>query len=253
MLLRACLLLLAMPLAAWSEPIEAHYAAYAAGLNVLNMEARLELSPVSYRLQLDYRTAGTFGLFVHSQQNAVVQGGFVTGRATPRRLVSSGVLRGASRVTEIDYSDGQPIVRQLAPPNEQEREPVSAAEQRGTIDTLSAMAELIEKVTQTGRCDGTVQTFDGRRLAQLRAWTVGTEVIPPSDLSTFTGPAVRCDFEGRQLGGFRLNQDRGRLQQPHRGSAWFAVVTPNGPALPVRIRFRTRWFGDAVMYLTAKP
>ena len=253
MLLRTCLLLLALPLAARCEPVEAHYAAYAAGLNVLNMEVRLDLSPVSYRLQLEYRTAGTFGLFVHSQQNTVVQGGFTTGRATPRRFVSSGLLRGAPRVTEIDYPDGQPTVRQLVPPNEQEREAVSPAEQRGTIDTLSAVAQLVEEVTQTGRCDGTVRTFDGRRLAQLRAWTVGTEVIPPSSLSTFTGSAVHCDFEGRQLGGFKLDEDRARLEQPQRGSAWFAAVTPNGPVLPVRISFRTRWFGDAIMYLTAKP
>ena len=125
-----------------------------------------------------------------------------------------------------------------------------AEQQRGTIDTLSAMAQLLDQVNRTGRCDGVVQTFDGRRLASLRSWTVGMAPIPPSSVSSFSGPALHCEFEGRQLGGFMLDEDRATLQRPQRGNAWFAAVSPGGPMLPVRISFHTRWFGDATMYLT---
>ncbi len=241
--------ILSLPLPALAQGTVAHYKAYAAGLNVINVDATFDLSPERYRLQIDYRTAGTFGLFVRSQQTTTVAGVLSGGSARPQRFVSSGVLRGEPRVTEIDYRDGQPLIRQLAPPNTGEREAVPAAEQRGTIDTLSAMAQLIEQVTRTGRCDGTVRTFDGRRLASLRAWTVGTGVIPASTVSSFSGPALHCEFEGTQLGGFMLNEDRQQLQRPQRGSAWFAATAPGGPVLPVRISFRTRWFGDATMYL----
>lgn len=244
-----CAAALSLPLPALAQGTTAHYAAYAAGLNVINLDARFELSPDLYRLQIEYQTAGTFGFFVRSQQTTTVTGGLSGGRAVPRRFVSSGVLRGEQRVTEIDYQNGQPLIRQLVPPNDSERETVPAAEQRGTIDTLSAMAQLIDQVTRTGRCDGTVRTFDGRRLASLRAWTVGTATIPPSTVSSFSGPALHCEFEGTQLGGFMLNQDRQQLQKPQRGSAWFAATVPGGPVLPVRISFRTRWFGDATMYL----
>ena len=252
MLLRSCIALLLVPIAARADPAEAHYAAYAAGLNVIVMDARLDLSPSRYELQIDYRTTGAFGLFVHSQQHTVVQGAFTAGRAMPRRFFSTGVLRGDRRVTDIDYRDGQPSVRQLVPANDHEREPVAPELQRGTIDSLSAMAQLVEQVTRSGTCDGTVRTFDGRRLAQLRAWAVGYDVVPPSNLSIFAGRALHCDFEGRQLGGFMLDEDRERLQRPQRGSAWFAALTPNGPILPVRISFHTRWFGDATMFITAK-
>ncbi len=250
MLIQACLALMLVPAVAQAEAVKARYAAYAAGLNVVVVEAAFELTPAAYRLQLDYRTTGTFGVFVRSQQNTVVQGGFAAGRAVPVRFTSSGSLRGEQRVTEIDYREGQPVVRQLVPPNDKEREAVAAEQQRGTIDTLSAMAQLVSQVGRTGRCDGTVQTFDGRRLASLRSWTVGMAPIPASSVSSFSGPALQCEFEGRQLGGFTLNEDRERLQQPQRGSAWFAAVTPGGPMLPVRISFHTRWFGDATMYIT---
>ena len=249
MLIRVCLSLM-VPMAAQAETVRARYAAYAAGLNVIAMDAAFDVSPTAYRLQLDYRTTGTFGVFVRSQQSTVVQGAFAAGRAAPQRFTSSGTLRGEQRATEIDYRDGQPAVRQLVPPNDREREAVAAEQQRGTIDTLSAMAQLLSQVGRTGRCDGTVQTFDGRRLASLRSWTVGMTAIPASSVSSFSGPALQCEFEGRQLGGFMLNEDRERLQQPQRGSAWFAAVTPGGPMLPVRISFHTRWFGDATMYIT---
>lgn len=250
MLIRTFLALMLVPAAVHAETVTAHYAAYAAGLNVIVMDATFELTPALYRLQLDYRTTGTFGVFVRSQQSTIAQGSFAAGRAEPRRFASSGVLRGEQRKTEIDYQDGQPVVRQLVPPSDKEREAVAADQQRGTIDTLSAMAQLLGQVNRTGRCDGIVQTFDGRRLASLRSWTVGMAPIPASSVSSFSGPALHCDFEGRQLGGFMLDQDRATLQQPQRGSAWFAAVSPGGPMLPVRISFHTRWFGDATMYLT---
>ncbi len=246
---RLLLVLSLVPVVARAETATAHYAAYAAGLNVVVMDARFDLTPTTYRLQLDYRTTGTFGLFVRSQSSTIVQGGLVAGKAVPLRFTSGGVLRGEQRLTEIDYREGQPIVRQLAPPNDKERESVPEAEQRGTIDTLSAMAQLISQVTRTGRCDGAVRTFDGRRLASLRSWTIGTEVLPPSTVSTYSGPALHCEFEGRQLGGFMLDEDRERLQRPQLGGAWFAAVSPGGPMLPVRISFHTRWFGDATMFI----
>ena len=251
MLVRFCLALLLLPIGVRAETATAHYAAYAAGLNVLVMDARFDLTPADYRLQLDYRTTGALSLFVRSQQSTIVKGGLVAGKASPLRFTSSGILRGEQRVTEIDYREAQPLVRQLVPPNDKERESVPEADRLGTIDTLSAMAQLITQVTRTGRCEGTVRTFDGRRLASLRSWTIGTEVLPPSTVSTFSGPALHCEFEGRQLGGFVLDEDREKLLRPQRGSAWFAVVSPGGPILPVRISFQTRWVGDATMFIAA--
>lgn len=250
MLIRACLALMLVPAVVRAETVTARYAAYAAGLNVIAMDAMFELTPALYRLQIDYRTTGTLGVFVRSQQSTIVQGIFAAERAVPWRFVSSGSLRGEQRVTEIDYRDGQPVVRQLVPPNDKEREAVTAEQQRGTIDTLSAMAQLLSQIGRSGRCDGTVQTFDGRRLASLRSWTMGTATIPASSISSYTGPALQCEFEGKQLGGFMLDEDRERLQRPQRGTAWFAAVSPGGPMLPVRISFHTRWFGDATMYIT---
>lgn len=235
--------------AAHADPVQVHYAAYAAGLNVLVMDATLDVSPQRYRLSLGFRTAGTFAMFVHSQIQSRVDGAFINGAAAPTRFVSAGVLRGEQRLTQIDYQAGHPVVGKLLPPVDEEREPVSAEQRSGTVDTLSAMAQLIRQVNETGRCDGTVPTFDGRRLATMRAWTVGIDDLPPTRLSSYAGRALHCGFEGVQTGGFVRDDDRDRVRRPHRGEAWFAAVTPGQPMIPVRISFHTRWFGDATMFI----
>ncbi len=228
-----------------------HYAAYAAGLNVLRLDVDFALTPRDYRVHLAYRTAGTVGFLIRAEQDTVVDGAFAGDRPVPRRFYSSGILRGSPRVTQIDYPKGQPEIRTLTPPNEEERETVPPADQAGTIDSLSAMARLLRQVNASGRCDGHSRTYDGRRLAELSARTIGPETLEPTGRSSFSGPALRCDFEGRQLAGFKLDGDRAKAQQPRRGSAWFAATAPGGPLIPVRMQFETDAIGSLTMYLAA--
>ncbi len=230
------------------------YAAYAAGLNVLALQAEFAIGPRAYRMRLVLDTAGVFGAVVHSHSESTVQGSFEGEAARPSRFYSWGDTRGRRRITQIDYAGGQPtVVQQVPPPDAEERDPVPVAQTAGTIDSLSATAELVHMVAGTGRCDGTARLYDGQRLSELTAHTVGQEVLPASDRSSFAGPALRCDFEGRQLAGFVHDVDEATLRQVQHGSAWLAPLVPGGPVVPVRISFQTRWFGQATMYVTAPP
>ena len=79
---------------------------------------------------------------------------------------------------------------------------------------------------------------------------MGEETLEPSNRSSFAGRTLRCDFSGRMLSGFKFGDDREQDSKPMHGSAWLAPVVAGGPPLPVRLAFETRWFGDAIMYLT---
>ncbi len=118
-----------------------------------------------------------------------------------------------------------------------------------TVDNLSAMAALLHDVATIGRCDGSRRVFDGRRLSRIAAGTVGVEALPETDRSVFHGPALRCDFSGTLLAGFKYEDNRARAARPQRGVAWFAPLRPGGPPVPVRVRFATPFFGDATLYL----
>ena len=235
-----------------AAPVAVAYVAYAAALPVLRLHASYAIGSAAYEVKLAFDTAGVFGALLHAHVDCVSSGTLDDGRARPSRYYAVGSMRGRPHVTQIDYPSGEPRVEQLAPPVEEDNEPVSAAQQAGTIDSLSAMAELIASVARTGRCDGTQRTFDGRRLSELSARTVGEESLAPTGRSTFSGRALRCDLEGRQLAGFARDADPGTAGRPLHGSAWFASLAPGTPAVPVRISFETRFFGAATAYLVAR-
>ncbi len=240
------------PAVAIAPAVAVAYVAYAAALPVLRLHASYAIGPAAYEVKLVFDTAGMFGVLLHAHVDSTATGTLEDSHARPVRYYAVGDFRGRPHVTQIDYSGGQPHVVQLAPPVEEEREPVPAAQQAGTIDNLSAMAELVSAVARTGRCDGTRHTFDGHRLSELSSRTVGEETLEPTGRSTFSGRALRCDLEGHQLAGFARDADRAAAARPLHGSAWFASISPGTPAVPVRISFETRYFGAATAYLVAK-
>ncbi len=248
-------LALSIPTIAGAQPanpaLHAHYAAYSSGLNVVDMDARLALTRQSYRLELSYRTTGFVGALVQVHGNTRVEGSFGANRPLPRELFSTGSVRGVPHVTQIEWIKGKPTILQMVPPiADDNRDPVPEIDQAGTVDSLSAIAEIMRNVAATGRCDGSLNTFDGRRLADLSSHTVGMEELPRTSRSSFSGQALRCDFIGHQLGGFSHDTSRTELQKPQHGSAWFASVHPGEPPIPVQFSFQTRVFGEATAYLT---
>jgi hypothetical protein len=249
----ASLIGLLLPCAAAAQTVALHatYDTFAMGMRVAGVETGFLFGPRNYQMSLGFSTTGVVGLVFRGHQTDQVAGVWHGRQAVPAHFIGVGVWRGVDRTTEIDFQQGKPIVRQLVPPNNDEREPVPPQLQANTIDTLSALAELVRTVEETGRCETTVRTFDGRRAVELEAHTVGEQVLEPTDRSDFAGKALRCDFAGRMLAGFKFGDNRERDSKPMHGSAWLARVVTDGPALPVRMAFETRWFGDATMYLTS--
>jgi hypothetical protein len=227
------------------------YDTYAAGLEVMQMHVFFGIGPWNYRINLNYRTTGLVGFFYRGQQVNSVRGDWRDGRASPLEFFGDGTWRGQQRRTLIDYANGVPDVKTLEPPQNSEREPVPRDMQLHTMDTLSALAQLMRRVELQRSCETTVHTYDGRRVLEIQARNAGTETLTPSHDSEFSGQAVRCDFEGRELAGFLIGQDDPDHRRPLHGTAWLAPVSPESTPLPVRIAFQTRWFGEATMYLTS--
>lgn len=226
--------------------------AYAVGLRVMRMRAELDLTDAGYAVLTDYRTTGLVGALVSSHEVTTVSGVWRAAGVAPRVFRTDGDWGGKPRRVLIDFAGGMPHVLDLVPANNQERDPVPPEATRDAEDTLSPMAQLTRQVAQTGRCDGTVRTYDGRRVVDLTVRTVGTETLPATDRSSFNGPALRCDFTGLQVAGF-LHGAGAAARAPRHGSAWFAALTPGGPKLPVRVTFQTPWIGQVTLYVSRPP
>ena len=234
-------------LALWSSPPargadmvqRAHYAGYAKGFNLFDLDVAVGFEQEAYRFQLSFRTSGLVGALFHAEGTTTVDGRFNGMRPVPRELLSQGRFRGEPHMTQIDWQSGMPKLVQMVPPAEPDREAVPPNEQAQTVDTLSAIAGLLHQVSTKGNCESYTRTFDGTRLSEFSARTVGQEVLEPTGRSSFQGPALRCDVTGRMLAGFMPDDDREEIAKPKRGSAWFAQLQPGAPFVPVRIVFYT--------------
>ena len=195
------------------------------------MEAAFGVGPHSYEVRVDYHTTGVVSLFHHGHQLNTVVGTWEADRPQPQEFQSVGVWQGEDKVTLIDYLHGQPLVRRLIPPQDKEREPVPLSLQQNSVDSLSALALMIRRVTDTGRCDASVHTFDGNRASEITAHTVGEEMLA----------AERPFHLQRQDAALRLSRpDAGRVPVPGQqrvrppAAARLGLACQVGPGEPPR-------------------
>ena len=227
-----------------AQPMRATYEVYAGGVTILQLEAEFDVTPAGYRLMTIARTRGLAATFVPGEQAARVVGEWAGMAARPVAYGTDGVWRGRVRRTVLDWPAGDPVVVDIQPAEDEPRDQVSPDHRRGSIDALSALAQMSRLVARGGHCDGEAQVFDGRRRSDYSSRTVGREVILPWR-EAWHGPALRCAFEGRLVAGFRLSQQRADTT-PQRGTAWVASPFTGAPPIPVRVEVPSRWFGQAV-------
>ncbi len=221
------------------------------GFHLAAIEVRSTLTAQGYAISVHSRTTGLLGALTRSDVTSVSSGRFEDDRPVPLAHQTSGHSRGADRRLRIDYVDGAPLVRELSPP-EPDREPVPAADTMGSIDLLSAMAGLVHLAASTGHCRSQALVFDGRRLSRLEAHDGAHESLPPAEGMLFSGPALRCDFVSRQLGGFLRGSDRARTMTPLHGSAWLAAPAPGAPMTAVMAVLESPLFGRATLRLSGR-
>jgi hypothetical protein len=239
----------ALPAAALAEPVRASYEVTARGLTVMRIEALFDLAdPQRYRVETRLRVGGIATAFISGEQVSRVEGGWSQNMPRPLRYSTDGLWRGQPRHILLDYVRGAPVVRRLEPPNDAEREPVPPELAQGTVDTLSALALLARTVRETGRCEARAATYDGRRRTDFDARTLGRDRLALG--ATWSGEALRCGFEGRQVAGFMRDQPA-EWRQPQAGEAWLASLRPGTPPVPVRVELASRWFGTVRASLVA--
>lgn len=223
------------------------YGGYTLLLHVARLAVEFRLEPSGYDVRLHSTTTGLLSLFVSADATTQAHGVWNGNEAEPRSFSSSGLHRGAPRRVVLRYRDHRPHVDKLEPADD-DRSPVPPALTNGTVDPLSAIVQLIRRVSLTGRCDGSALVFDGRRLFRVTARSAGQETLLPSRRSSYAGPALRCELTGQVLAGFKRSAGAEARAVKH-GTAWFARLTAGGPAWPVRATVETPWVGQVRTYV----
>src|ERR1700722_1717687 len=147
-----------------AEATQLAFSLYAVGVPVAESTMTLDFAPSGYGIGLSYRTVGVAKVFSGDNLDQSSSGTFEHDQAVPLSFKSYVRLHGQDRRVTLSYRDGNPIISSIAPPNEGEREIVPVALREHTIDSLSAMVDMLHHAAETGRCDLSHKTYDGRRL-----------------------------------------------------------------------------------------
>jgi hypothetical protein len=237
------LALLASP--ATAAPWQASYTFTAAGVTV--MEARVDLDTggpgAPYSIETRTRARGLAALLFRGEQVSRSEGTWRGAIPLPRSHRTSGNWRGSPRRIILEYGPGgTPRIAMLEPLQDIERTPVPPEALAGTTEALSAMLQLSRQVRETGRCEGRVRIFDGRRLTQLDLTT--DPVRQPEGRGQ-----PSCVIESRMLAGMAV--DRPQDARPMRSIVHFgSPLQPDAPMLPIRIELASHWWGTLQVVLS---
>lgn len=249
-LLASVLIALSAPVQAGTGPMRASYEVYFGGLHILSAESEFAPEGSRYAVAARARTQGVLDYFFgwHGETRSVGQ--FEQDRAVPDRHTNFGWRGGRERSVVLEYGPGGEVLSARIDPASDPAEVTALPEgsEAGTIDPLTVIAQLSRTVSQTGTCAGEFAVFDGRRRYDLRVTDRGTETLPATGYSIFSGEALRCGVEYAMLGGQRKEPNK-YTQTTRERVVYVARPVQGGPAIPVGLKIETD-FGTLMAHLT---
>jgi hypothetical protein len=244
---------LLLPLSAGAQSrstvVDLTYSGYSSAFHVLTMQSEIELTPSGYRITIAGHTAGMVGFLYHARWRTWADGLWNGDGVESLQFDNDGVFGGDPRHVALAFDHGDAKIRVLQPPNDGEHTPVPPAMQRHVIDSLSITAMIVHQLATLGHCQGRTTAFDGRQVEAVTLQADGTEVLPRTDRSSWSGPTLRCAIETRVLAGFYHSEESDPMRIRN-DIVWLGNVLPDAPPLPVRMTASVHHLGHIVLYLT---
>jgi hypothetical protein len=232
--LRCALLALAL---AFAGPAAAENAPPVAGLDIVfSVRARgitagefdfgVDFRDGGYEVRAARRITGLARALLGSRQDYrySARGAIVGGELRPVAYEHQGGRRG--RLVQVSFAGGE-IVTRANPPMGMGDPPATAAQKRGAIDQLTALASML---IASNPCRGAIPVFmDGRARFDFIMRQSGQVNYSGS---AWRGRAVRCSVQFRPIAGFSDPQEPATL-------TFLFAALPNGLFAPVRIEMPT--------------
>lgn len=236
------------------------YDVYAGGIHAV--KAQLDVSydkSDRYSLRLGAETIGFLENLV-PWRGSFETSGWRLGASGDRPEIhrSTATWRGEDELKEYFYGrDGSFKKLRVVEDNEDKSpESLEQALVEGTTDVLTATLEVMKHVAENGQCQGESEVFDGKRRFSMKFNHEMDETLTPTDYNVYQGVTARCQVEVQPVGGEWHKKPRGWMSIQEQGrqkgslpTVWFAKVSEDGPAVPVKIRVKTE-YGTLFMHLT---
>jgi hypothetical protein len=245
------LLCLLAPLRAVAAAIDTgavlEYAVRYGPLQIMEMRTTTRLEGDRYHASTDVRTVGVAGVLFPWQASSGSLGVRGDNDIRPIRYHTAGEYRGRRRTAELDYQDGEIHVRIDPPPELDDRDPVPATLQRGTVDPITATLSAV-----LSGCRGQLRVFDGRRRYDVTLNDLGDAETPSSRHGIYSGTARHCRAVIKTLAGFWRSEPR-HDERPSQVDCWLAVPRPGLLAVPVYLEMSAPRGTLAIHLSAAEP
>lgn len=236
------------------------YDVYAGGFHVVSADLDVDTAKkTNYLLRLGAYTHGMFADLA-PWKGVFQTNGWYDPKSTvpqPQLHFSDTTFRDEKEVAEFEFNkDG--TFKEYRLTNEEEKGPKEPAPglTDNTTDVLTATFEVMNKIAQGGKCEGTDKIFDGKRSYNLIFHHQQTEILKANEYNVYAGPATECTIEVKPIAGEWHSKPRGWMSIQEQGrergkmpTIWFAQMAPGEPAVPVKIRVKTD-YGTLFMHLT---
>lgn len=230
------------------ETVNLRYATIIRGYHAVDTTAAYAVRPWGYGATAHLTTVGMASWFLTIDLTSTVEGHFFNNEALPINYDSHGFSRGQNRHVHLTFDHNGPHITALMPVDN-DREPLPPHQLSSSKDILSALITLFHRLETENSCDVSGTVFDGLRLMRIDAHGPRHDDVPEDHSSYYTGDALRCDFTGRQIGGFSQGSSHKAEQaSPHPGIAWFKTLE-KGRIIPVRIEFQHPKLGRLLLVL----
>lgn len=140
-----------------------------AGLRVATVGLAVRQEGARYSARGTLRGRGVIGTLVNLAFEGTVQGATTAdGALLPERYVAVRGKGDKSREVVMRYAQGVPRAVTLTPPRKRVRPyDIAFADQRGTLDPISAAAALLPDRPAATACDRVIDIFDGTRRSRI--------------------------------------------------------------------------------------
>ncbi len=227
------------------------YEMWQGGFQPFKIEFRINNSTSDYRAAFLAETSGVVGWAYPYRVQALSQGRNGDDRLWPASFQSAMRKPGDQRARWITYRDGMPEPRFDPPRNGTANDEPTGEQIADTMDPVSGLLSVIERVNKSGRCAGTVPVYDGKKLYLLHANDRGTRRLEASKYGVFAGEAMVCRVHVQRVAGFREKKKRFGLQyMPKSLDILMAPVAQGYGPVPVRMEGESD-LGGIVIHLVS--
>ncbi len=246
------LLLLSSPVSASEDETDLHYSVYLGGLYLGSIETEVRQGKSSYKIQSAARTNAAFNWVFSWFANGETEGLVSLDKFFPRQHQHKSTWNQNVRTVSLDYENtGEVKVQKTVSRKEpaDKYTPIDPASLTNTIDPMTAILTMSNRLEKGMGCKAELPIFDGHRRYDMLLSEKPGRYFKPSRYSVFEGNAIGCKIDIVRKGGFPSNRNYERDPNANQEVVvWVGAPIENGHVVPVRMRMDTQ-FGVMEMHL----